>query len=63
MTENPKRNLKEDLVAYLDGELDEQASQDIEQTLAQSPAARREVEALARTWKLLRVLPEVKASD
>ena len=54
---------REDLVAYLDGELDEQGSEGIEQLLARSETARREVDALERTWDLLDVLPQVRASD
>ncbi len=65
MSENPKLipELQEDLVAYLDGELDEQTTQDIELTLANNSAARQEVEALTRTWELLDELPQLRASD
>lgn len=52
-----------DLVAYLDGELDEQGSEQIEHLLARSETARREVDTLERTWDLLDVLPQVRASD
>lgn len=51
------------LVAYLDGELDEQEVLQVEQWLTQSQAARRELERLQRTWDLLGVLPENKASQ
>lgn len=54
---------REDLVAYLDGELDEQASAEIEHLLAKSEAARQEVDALEQTWDLLDALPQVRASD
>ena len=54
---------RENLVAYLDGELDEVSTQDIEQTLARSPEARHEVDMLTRTWELLDTLPKSKASD
>ncbi len=52
---------REDLVAYLDGELPDQKAQLIDQVLARSEVARHEVEALARTWEMLDVLPTPKA--
>lgn len=54
---------RESLVAYLDGELDETAAQEIEHVLAQSAVARHDVEALTRTWELLDVLPQAKATE
>ncbi len=52
-----------DLVAYLDGELEEDAARDIEQVLASSEVARHEVEMLDRTWDLLDILPRETASE
>jgi anti-sigma factor RsiW len=54
---------RENLVAYLDGELDEPGTQEVEQVLAESPVARHEVDMLSRTWDLLAVLPGAKASE
>jgi MoxR-like ATPase len=54
---------RENLVAYLDGELDEHASQGVEQVLAESVVARHDVDMLSRTWDLLNVLPGIKASE
>ena len=54
---------RENLVAYLDGELDEVATEEIERTLAHSAEARYEVDMLTRTWELLDTLPKSKASD
>ena len=54
---------RENLVAYLDGELDEVATEEIERTLAHSAEARHEVDMLTRTWELLDTLPKSKASD
>jgi anti-sigma factor RsiW len=54
---------RDDLVAYLDGELPDGQAQAIDQVLAQSEVARHEVEALARTWEMLDALPTPKASD
>jgi anti-sigma factor RsiW len=53
---------REDLVAYLDGELSEAATQEIESTLVREPGIRQEVDLLARTWDLLDVLPQKPAS-
>lgn len=51
-----------DLVAYLDGELDEASAATIEQMLANSAVARLEVELLGRAWSMLDVLPRESAS-
>ncbi len=53
---------REDLVAYLDGELEDGATQAIDQVLSGNEVARHEVEALARTWELLDLLPKPNAS-
>ena len=52
-----------DLVAYLDGELDDVTLKNIEQTLAKSPAARHDVEMLVRTWDLLDELGRPSATE
>ena len=54
---------REDLVAYLDGELVDDKVTQIDQVIARSEVARHEVEALARTFELLDLLPKCKASD
>lgn len=56
-------NLRENLVAYLDGELDDSEALEVERTLTESAEIRQEVEALARTWELLEQLPRVRASS
>lgn len=53
---------RENLTAYLDGELDEKAANEIEQKLTRSEVARREVDILARTWDMLGLLPRVNVS-
>ena len=58
---NPE--LREKLVAYLDGELDETGAQEIERTLAQSPDVRREVDDLTRTWDMLDALPRARTTE
>jgi hypothetical protein len=54
---------RDNLTAYLDGELDEPMTQQIETVLAQSTVARNDVEALAKTYDLLDLLPRPKASN
>ena len=54
---------KDDLVAYLDGELDATSAQRVERILAKDGRARREVEMYARTWELLDELDGVRASE
>ncbi len=49
---------RENLTAYLDGELDVDATQALEAKLNQDPEARAELEALKRTWSLLDFLPK-----
>ena len=54
---------REDLVAYLDGELPDDQVQQIDRIIARSEVARHEVEALSRAWEMLDVLPSARASD
>ncbi len=51
------------LVAYLDGELNEVESRAIATKLSLSPTARKEVDALEQTWELLEQLPRIKAPE
>src|SRR5262249_45250679 len=51
-----------ELVAYLDGELDEQAARGVEARLNPDPRARAEADALKRTWELLDYLPSPSPS-
>src|SRR5260370_281071 len=53
---------RENLTAYLDGELDDAQTQEIEQVLAASEVARHEIDMLSRTCDALSVLPTHKAS-
>lgn len=52
----------ENLVAYLDGELNDDDASRVEETLTEQPPIRQEVEKLTRVWELLDLLPEPKAS-
>jgi anti-sigma factor RsiW len=50
------------LVAYLDGELDEEAAREVEARISQDPTVRAEVESMKRTWDLLDYLPRAEPS-
>ncbi|QDU40276.1 hypothetical protein Mal4_46320 [Maioricimonas rarisocia] len=52
-----------DLVAYLDGELPEDRTREIETVLASSPVAQNDVELLSRTYDLLDQLPRPAAPN
>ncbi len=54
---------RNNLVAYLDGELEDSETRAIEATLAKSPAARRDVEMLSRAWDMLDLLPQVDPGE
>ncbi len=51
-----------DLVAYLDGELADEAARDLEAKLSLNAAARAEADSLRRTWELLDYLPRPQPS-
>jgi anti-sigma factor RsiW len=55
-------NDRENLVAYLDGELDAAAAQALEAKLGLDPKARREADLLRKTWDLLDYLPRPEPS-
>ena len=51
------------LVAYLDGELPEDAARALSAKVALSPGARHEVATLEQTWNLLDELPRPRATE
>jgi anti-sigma factor RsiW len=51
-----------DLVAYLDGELDDDTARALEAKLSLDPGARAEAESLRKTWDLLEYLPQPEPS-
>src|SRR6266480_24324 len=53
---------KAELVAYLDGELDEASTQAVEAKVAADPDARAELDALKQTWGMLDYLPKANPS-
>lgn len=56
-------DLQEDLVAYLDGELDATSSRRVEELIARNPDMRRELTALERSWELLDALPPAEVGE
>lgn len=58
-----KPEQRENLVAYLDGELSPEETGEIDRALVEIPVARHEVEMLTRTWEMLELLPNQTASD
>ena len=59
----PERSpeLLDQLSAYIDGELDEQAQQQVEALIARDEATREELRRLERAWDLLDELPRAEA--
>ncbi|HEX4000734.1 MAG TPA: hypothetical protein VHX65_19455 [Pirellulales bacterium] len=55
--------LDEELVAYLDGELDGEAARRMEHRLASEAAVRRRLQQLAQSWDLLDQLPRTTVDD
>ncbi len=55
--------LDEELVAYLDGQLDRQSARQVEQRLASEEPVRRRLQELAQSWDLLDQLPHAVADD
>jgi len=53
---------RENLAAYLDGELDENGTRRIESLLTVSEVARNDVDVLARTYDMLELLPRPKVT-
>ncbi|MHC4404604.1 MAG: anti-sigma factor family protein [Planctomycetota bacterium] len=58
-----KATLVEQLVAYLDGELDDRASRRIEEMLASDPEAQRKLDQLEGAWALLDTLEPAQLGD
>jgi anti-sigma factor RsiW len=53
----------DDLVAYLDGELDHDSTQRIERRMGQDPMFRQRLQQMQRAWDLLDVLPRAQAGE
>lgn len=55
--------LDEQLVAYLDGELDEQGSRLVEEMISANPRLRRRMDRLGKAWELLDQLEPAQVGD
>lgn len=51
---------RDDLIAYLDGELDQSSVETVEASLSQNQVARHDLNQLSKTYDLLNFLPKVK---
>lgn len=60
---NMEHSLEEQLVAYLDGELDAEASRRVEELLATDPRVRQTLQQLDRTWELLDELDKPQVAE
>ncbi len=56
-------DLQETLIAYLDGELDAEATRGFEERLAQDPVLRRELQLQQRSWDMLDRLPRSSVDE
>jgi anti-sigma factor RsiW len=63
MAIEPENERQAELVAYLDGELDERAAQEFEGRLGRDAQLRAEADELIRVWELLEFLPRPEASQ
>ena len=63
LTLDDRQRLEEELVAYLDGELDADDSRRIEERLATDATVRQELTRLERSWRLLDRLPRSEVSE
>ncbi|MBI2823294.1 MAG: hypothetical protein HYX69_01235 [Planctomycetia bacterium] len=57
------RGLEEQLVSYLDGELDADESSRVEQAMAADPGVRQELRQLEHCWHLLDELPRTEVDE
>lgn len=63
MTTDVTSEIDEEIVAYLDGELDPETAARVERRLADDPAYRARLGQLERTWDLLDKLQRTEADD
>jgi anti-sigma factor RsiW len=59
----PQEEVAEQLVAYLDGELDNEAARDVERRLKQDPEYRRRLQQYQQSWDLLDELPHTDVDE
>lgn len=65
MTNNPKSDsaIHQQLTAYLDGELDDDETRDVEQRLIDDAKYRSLMQDLQKTWDMLDMLPAARAGN
>lgn len=63
MSELDPKIFDEELIAYLDGELDDKASTRVERRLSDDPKYREQLQGLQSSWDMLDLLPKAQASD
>jgi anti-sigma factor RsiW len=63
MPEQPDDQRPNELIAYLDGELSQRESEEIERQMNADPALRRQADELKRAWDLLDYLPQPEPSS
>ena len=63
LTLDDRQRLEEEFVAYLDGELDADASRRVEERLATDASVRQELHRLERSWQLLERLPRAEVDE
>lgn len=56
-------SMQDEIVAYLDGELDAERSQRVERLIAEDEHVRSELQRLQKTWDLLDELPSQEAGE
>ncbi len=54
---------RENLVAFIDGELEQETLRDLQKTLTENPVAQHEIDVLKKTWGLLDYLDRPDASE
>src|SRR5262245_48765997 len=62
MADDINEQRRDELTAYLDGELDEATAAAVEQRLRDDPGLRREAETLKRAWEMLAFRPQPEPS-
>jgi anti-sigma factor RsiW len=63
MPEDRDHGLEEQLVSYLDGELEADETRRVEEALSGDPRVRQELRQLERSWQLLDELPRTQVDE
>jgi anti-sigma factor RsiW len=60
-TDKLDEEVRQKLVAYLDGELDQESAREVEAQMSRSSTVRHEMDTLKKAWELLDYLPKPQA--